>query len=211
MGRWLVAALVAVALAGCSLVAAPEPGLSDSERELWQQQLRHSYWSITGLPEDQRPPDVPMIEVAGEEWSARFVECMNEAGYDNYQEESGGYMSFTVEGQDPEAESLSVYLCSTKYWTDNGIYNVSQMNYLYDYYQQQLVPCLEVNDAPIWGTPDREKFIQDGGWWHPYFNFKKAEQERIYADSSLPIKCPPMPPGVDDPGYWDWWSPPPPQ
>jgi len=205
MGRGLVALAVLLALTGCSAVAMPEPGLSEAEREIVQQQTRDNYWAVTGLPDEQRPAATPMTVVPSEEWPTRFVECMNAQGFANYAVAGDGYSTYTIESEDPTVEALASYVCSTSFWTDYGWFNTAQLDYLYDYYEQTLVPCLAVHNAQIWGAPSREKFYAQGGGWHPYFNFPKKDQERIFADEALPDECPPVPPGMDDPGFsWLW-------
>ena len=202
MGR--VAALLAAAavtLSGCAVTTAPEPGLSEAERQRFQERSSDGYWEYTGLPDDQRPASASVITVEPEEWPVRFVDCMNAAGFDNYAFEGGGYVSSVQLVEPREAEMLATYTCSTSFWVDAGWFNDAEMNYLYDFYEQELVPCLAVHDAEVWGAPTREEFTDAGGWWHPYLSFRQVDQERIYADETVPIACPPKPPGIDSMGY----------
>jgi hypothetical protein len=206
MGRALVAVALLVVLAGCSATSAPAPGLSASERRAAQQLMSDGYWEFSGLPDDQRPAATPVTLVSAEEWPERFVKCMNDAGFDSYQVIDGGYSTYTDGSTPHEAEALATYECSTSFWVEDGWYNTAQQNYLYDYFEQMLVPCLALHGGEVWGAPSREKFIAEQGNWHPYFAIRKQDQERIVADKTVPVDCPPVPVGMDDRGYAYLWN-----
>jgi hypothetical protein len=195
--------LVALVLPGCvATVSVPEPGLSDTERAELQQWQSDNQWQVTGLPDELRPPDPPTELVSGEEWSGRFVSCMNDAGFDNYKAESGGY-SVEDHGLNDD-EQLANFTCMLSYAVDVGDsyqLNHAQMDYWYDYFKEDLIPCLANHDIPVFEAPTREEFYDTFGGWHPYWAARQRDQEFVAGNEQLHRECPYAPPGVSDPAF----------
>lgn len=208
MGRALVALAVLLTLTACSTVAAPEPGLSAAERAVAQDRMRDIYWEISGLPDDQRPPDPTVVTVDPQDYASAFVSCMNEAGYDNYEASGGGYTYSWPEGGEPESATLAKYVCDASMWADSygGWYNTAQISYLYDYFEQTLVPCLAVYGAQLTEVPTRQQFEDMLGGWHPYLGIRQADHDRVFGDRQVLRDCPPMPAGMPDRGYATLWD-----
>lgn len=208
MGKGLGALLVLLLLSGCTTVSAPEPGLSDSEWEALQDRLRDSDWQMANLPDDLRPPDPPATEVSIDDWGAVFVGCMNRAGFDNYSDLGGSGYSFSSDGSSPPNERLASYLCTVSYrlyTRDEGWFNKAQLDYLYDYYEQQLVPCLTLHGATFTEVPTREIFTQQFGSWHPFLAISEDESDQIFHNADVKRECLAMPPGIPDPGFDFLW------
>ncbi len=132
-----------------------------------------------------------------------FVGCMTAVGYDNYTAIDGGY-SFDGEEQTDD-ERIASYLCNMSYtidYSEYGYYNEAQKDYLYDYYEQVLVPCLVTHGVHLFNAPSREKFQTEDGGWIPYFSVRKVDAEWALNDDQLHQDCPMFPPGIPDPGYF---------
>ena len=200
MGRGLVALVALLALCGCTAVAAPEPGLSDAERKLFQREASDDWWNVSGLPDDVRPAAVPVTVVGAEEWPTLFVGCMNDLGFDNYRVRTGQVVISEYHGIDRDAATLAHYTCRVAYWTDAGRYNADQMDYLYDYYEQTLVPCLTVHDVELIDSPNRRDFVAGFGRWNPYDSIRDSDHDWALGDVGLLRDCPRMPPGMEDKG-----------
>jgi hypothetical protein len=211
MGRVLAALLVLVALTGCSTATAPAEGLDDAGLAELKQYASDLNWAFTGLPDSERPAPLAATVVSPENWTTAYVTCMNAEGFDNY--ESFGDGSFTVgDGSftdPPDAEVIAQYRCNLAIEVEgqyDGMMNVDQLAYVYDYYQEVLVPCLETRGYHVQDPPTREEFVRTWGGFHPYYSVAPNEQHQFIADSRVPQLCPPMPAGVADPGYATLWE-----
>lgn len=201
MGRGLVALVVLLALSGCAVVAAPEPGFSDAERNLVRQSASDGWWESSGLPDELRPAAVPVAVVGADEWPTLFVGCMNGLGFDNYRVRTGQVVISEYDGTDLVAAMLAHYTCRMSYWTDAGRYNADEMDYLYDYYEQTLVPCLTVHDLELIDVPSRQDFVD--GWfgrWNPYDSVHESDRDWALSDEGTLRDCPRMPPGIEEEG-----------
>ena len=212
MGRILAALLVVVALTGCSTTTVPEAGLDDKQLAAIRNMFDDANWANTGLSDDLRPPHPVVTTVSGEDWADAYVKCMNIAGFDQYVAGADG--SFTITGVEnlnarPVDEAPANYICNASFEVDgnyDGYFNPAQMDYLFDYFQQVLVPCLEVRGYSVVQAPSREKYIEVWGGWHPYFSVEASEQRDLFDDDGVLEACPPTPAGMPDPGYAGMWE-----
>ena len=196
LGAALVAALV---LGGCATVTAPEPGFSDEEWAEYTNAQADVRWGYLGLPPDLQPPDAPVVIVSSDEYSAKYAECMNDAGFDRYLPDG------TIEGSEDnfvttsEAELIASFGCSTHLvlnTQENGMLNAAQREYAYDYYAEVLVPCLSKHDIDLSGVPSREQFDEMLGTWNPYNSVREEDLDRVSSDDELRADCLPVPPGM---------------
>ena len=210
MGRALAALLLLVALAGCSTVSAPPPGLSQAERAELRSKITDSRWAATGLYPDQRPATPPVTTVSLEEWGYAYVKCMTIAGFDSYVAGPDG--SYTrQDGDYTDAEVVANYVCDISFEIEDqydGWFNDAQLDYVYDYYRQSLVPCLERRGLEVAQAPTRNEFHATFGSWHPYFALVESERRELSADASVPVECPAVPPGIQDSGFVFLWDQP---
>lgn len=211
MATSLRLALVAVVLllTGCSTVAAPEPGLTAEELDDLRQLRTEGLWAATGLYPDQRPANPPVTTVSIDDWAAAYVKCMNIAGFDDYELEGNGYSVTGTDGESSELERLTNYLCAMSFEVEgefDGMLNAAQIAYLYDYYAQTLVPCLAAHGYKVDLVPTRGEYEAQGGNWHPYFSMHAEEWVELFDDSSMLLKCPPGPPGMEDLGFSEYFS-----
>ena len=200
-GRIAVAGilLAGLVLTGCvSVVEPPLPGVSDAEAERVTERGLDDAWSYSGISDQLRPN----VERSGytplEDFGALFVLCMNDAGYPQYfGGEVGGYsMTDHVIDQD---ETIANYICTAKYQVDPREYmlNREQLEYLYDYYQRTLIPCLaRAGLTDLEYIPTREEALQTGPW-NPYYSLPDDTYATLTSESQLVRMCPPIPPGVD--------------
>ena len=210
MRRVLVAASLLL-LVGCSATPAPEPGLDAADVDELRDYLIDIYWASTGLSDDLRPPRSSVTVVDGSDRDAAYVKCMNNAGFDNYDAIPGGGYTIGDASMDDrrDDELIADYVCGTSFEIDgqfDGVYNDAQLDYLYDYYQQILVPCLQVLDYQVAEVPTRAEFSGNWGGWHPYYSVEALRQEAFFEDKRVPSECPPTPAGIADPGFAVFWT-----
>lgn len=205
MGSWPAAVVVvaSLALSGCvSTVHEPQADPASPEVLAAQQQQSDVVWGSLGLPDDKRPPNPAIEVVSPEEWPVKFVACTKAAGFDNYSEiEGGGYQRSGPEAP-TEAESLAMFSCSVTYLGDYGPMTAAQFDYWYDYFKQELVPCLTVHGFEPTVVPSRKQFRESLGAWNPYWTLLEREQARAFADDRLHEVCPATPQGARDLNYF---------
>ena len=200
-----VAALaVALVLCGCATVKAPTPGLSAAEEAVLRAQSLELNWATTGLPPEMRPPEVPVEVVSREEWSNKFVACMSDAGFDNYTAVTDGFQRYG--DAESDGERIANFVCEASYTVpaeQYGYLNPAQQEYVYDYFVEVLVPCLQDRGVEPRGLPTREQFLNNGWSWNPYEYVESNFQERPFSDRQLRRDCAPLPPGVFNDGRFE--------
>jgi hypothetical protein len=153
--------MVCIALAGCAPVRSIPPQASGAELEQLvgdeQDLFRHWYMYLVKAPKD--PPIVPMKRVVTpSEAEVVYEECMAEAGYLDY-----GQSGTTVAVEQSEAGQLALYICVAQYPVDPstfGLFSEAQLEYLYDYFHESLIPCLESSGYEIVDVPSRADFLR---------------------------------------------------
>lgn len=204
----LTGLLLLLVLTGCTVVTAPEPGLTAEEKQAIREKQTEGLWAATGLYPDQRPAPPPVTVVSLDDWAAAYVKCMNNAGFASYKAVDGG--GFTAQpDEDSELERLTNYLCQMSFELEGQFdnrYSAAQIDYLYEYYSEQLVPCMAAHGFPVSGGPTRYEFAQGLGSWHPYLALRDDLRLSMMADPDFLVLCPPMPPGIPDPGYASYFG-----
>jgi hypothetical protein len=208
MGKVLAAALLVLALAGCTAVGPPPSGFSPRQwNERHELELDLS-WQRTGLADSLRPPAPDTVAISPEEWAEAFATCMNDAGFDNYQAQGSGVM-ITEVSQTPEvadAQSIARYTCDASFRIAGYEgYNDAEIDYLYDYYRDELIPCLALHLVEIAprDVPTRQQFSEFFGGWNPYGAVTPGSQKVLFSDASIADECPDSPPGIDSQGWSD--------
>ena len=166
----LAGAALALALAGCAVAPVTEPatGLTDEEQLLYAQSFALE-WSGIELADAPFVDVVAYVPSAG--WGTAVSGCMNAAGYSDYSATRAG---MTYPTRETEQETRELYACIGKFpvQSDFSAYaNKAQLEFIYDYFRDSLVPCLAAEGYVVPGeAPSREQFIAFTVTprWNPY-------------------------------------------
>lgn len=193
---------VALTLTGCTHPVPPGP--SGAELEAYNQRILDRTWINSGLDGIEQRPDVPRGEsLDREDWDAAYVTCMVDAGFDHVGlgfSISEGFslaMPNGASGQSPE-ELIAFYRCVAAHplaRVDNvPIYSEAQLDYVYDYYRDWLVPCLRSEGYVLSQQLSRLQFATQGGQWSPYWSLVEPLSDSQY--SALVTACGPERPAL---------------
>lgn len=170
-------------LLGCSATAeAPPPtdseaGVSDldsmTDEELTQLQL-DAYWSavIGRFPEASRPEVAIARFISLNEYAVTIASCLNDAGWTGARATpDNGVESGDVPLEQRESIAMDLYVCQATYPVDpryNRPLSPTQLSELYNYFENELRPCLERLGYPVPPAPSEATFIEtyaeNGGW-----------------------------------------------
>ena len=183
MSRPRIVALVALAslalcgaISGCSATVAAPTGPTDDEVSALVRAELDKQWGFTGL-EGVLPRPVIEVEKIGTAGGAAqgFWDCMSAKGFESwgFSGDTGLQLyaaDSTQETPTPE-QQLSYYECNARFPLIDTL-TTSQLNFIYDYYQRWLIPCLEHAGYSVMTPPTREAFtteVAEFGWrWQPY-------------------------------------------
>jgi hypothetical protein len=207
--RGAAAAASILLLVGCAPKPLP-PGPTAADIERYYGRAADDLWESFDLPDDVVRPVVPRAgAVPGLEWVPTVVTCMRDAGYDNYSSEGGGLVSTGTADGPPLGERLALYTCQTRFpyaAEPEQLFTVAQRDYIYDYYVEFLVPCLEFRGNTVAEAPSRADFLSRSGFWSPYYEIGLGETSVVLtADdidsavelrASLEAECPSLPVGL---------------
>ena len=206
MGLRLAAvALALLTLTGCVQVARPpSAGMDNAARDAYVEQSIDTMWSNSTIA-DQRPADLPVTFVKRGEWGSAVELCMEKSGYTGY---TGQGDSLMWTGSDTrEGEEFARLVCMSTWQGDPQILSAAQLGYLYDFYRESTVPCLELAGLEVLDPPSRAEFVESGGWWSPaasvsgddlsYYGVGKSPWYRSTPDKDLLKRCESWPPGWD--------------
>jgi len=192
--RWRVLLLtLAIALTGC----ASQPTDNAADVSLHVQRRLDTAFN-PGPGGIDRPAAEPVRFALPNGWANLMRRCMNDAGFSqvNYDREDG----FTNVDDTGEG-ALAWYHCTQRlpeYDTVFADFTDAQLDTLYDYYVEVLVPCAGAAGATVTELPSRGEFIDGGegqaGWWHPFLSVElppsTADVDLLFA------KCDPYPDAV---------------
>ena len=190
MRRRVLLLTLAIALTGCA--AQPTDAAADVSLHL-QQRLDTAF--NPGPGGIDRPAAAPVRFALPNGWPNLMRSCMNDAGFTSvgYDREDGfTNVSATGEG------ALAWYRCGQQlpqYDTVFADLSAAQLDELYDYYVDTLVPCAGAVGLPVSEVPSRADFTDGGegqpGWWHPFLSIalpaSSADVDLLFA------KCDPYP------------------
>ena len=167
-------------LTGCvSAREVPAP-ISDATLQAYIEDRLDAAWLNTGLEGTVKRPEfdpatlVENFRTSNEE--SVFAQCITSAGLSSlYIEEKNGGPSFSIaEGDKGEpAMQLTLYSClaanPSAFEARNMIMTQEELDFLYDYYQESVVPCLELSGYAVGEAPTREQFAAQANFlWIPY-------------------------------------------
>lgn len=191
-------ALLALVLAGCT-VAAPPPALTAAEIDELRQRRADFRWEQTGLDESLRPPLPRVTALAPADYFDAVEKCLSNAGFDANVEPAGPTSA---------EHKIAVFVCESSFEYEGewqNWFSDAQLDYLYAYYRDFLVPCLEQHGYSVANAPTAGQFRAGSGGWHPYFAIAAPHRDALLRDDRLPLECPAVPEGLHDPGWADMW------
>ncbi|MBF0671341.1 MAG: hypothetical protein IR160_02000 [Salinibacterium sp.] len=178
VGAAVVASVfLTVALVACS-TSSPGPDvvpLTQAEKEAKSSDSLRLEWDALKreYPEALMPEVERVRFVPPEEWAEAMAACLSTEGFPAEVTPDGGVQRQVAAGQ-AMASDIASYVCNAKYPMDPQYevkLNESQLRYLYKYYNNSLVPCLEDEGFRIPRAPSLQVFIDSYGTpdaWTPY-------------------------------------------
>jgi hypothetical protein len=185
-------AVLAVLLAGCAPVSAVPPEPSGAELDALMALELDFQWRYVGLaPDDPRPAVERIRVISPTEAQTVYRQCMVDAGYEKF-----NVITASIYGGASTEQRVAIYTCTAQYPTppsSYGLFSQAQLSFLYDYYVEVTVPCIESSGVAVTRMPTREQFVQPPGYpfetWVPY---RELEGDLGYLATT---KCPYVPEG----------------
>lgn len=168
-------------LAGCvSEREVPEP-IADTEIQRILEERLDAAWANTGLegivPRPTFDADTIVDRYRTTSNFTDLAECLQERGIENWgiEERDGGPFFIASSGSPAEpASQLAWYRCFAEHPSDSSfsgmMLSAAESDYLYDYYQEWVMPCLRLKGYEFSYTPTRAEFtgsMYQG--WIPYY------------------------------------------
>jgi hypothetical protein len=165
-------ALVCLALYGCTPQPRPEP-LTPAQIDAFERELDDAMWLATGLEDSLRPSGGRADYVSLNKFDQAMPACMADAT------------------SDPRYEALRYYLCQRRYPLSpsaQGFFSSAELEAIYDYYQDSLVPCLEIRGVHISSAPSRWDTGGEPGYvpWNPYWTLRQDGIEFSHVEDDCP-------------------------
>lgn len=188
----------AVALGGCSLEGDSIAQPTSIELAAMTRQVNDLQWgSLQFSPDSPRPTVEFSRFIEPDQTDGVYSACMEEAGYTGWDQANVNSL-----GEPPAAERLDLYVCVTRFPVHPGYYGIhtpAQLDAVYDFYRDSLIPCLRGAGLEITGVPTREDFVKSEflQTWNPYaqnFDIPGEVLNGVYAqcvDLSYRIAVPP--------------------
>ena len=194
-----------VMIPGCSTSMSPPPEPTPADvAELWSLQV-DTVWQDTGLEDDLRPEVTAGEPINVGEIARVFAGCMMDRGWPDYFADSSSASYRSLNETSSDAERLDWYSCFAMHRMANSgnLRSIAQYDFVYDYYQEILIPCLRENGYAVLHAPSRDEFRTGTGVdvpafqpfvWNPYYALPGFS-----GVGSLPVAelCPAEPPQQD--------------
>ena len=190
----LGAAAIAVALSasGCAAVAPAPAGPTEDDLAAYNEQTLLAIWLNTGLAETvERPVVTPAEPLSTADWFDFVMTCLNDRGHTQIGLSwslSEGAVLQTSSGavlNDDEAQ-LDFYECAAQHpldpAADHTLLSDAELDYIYDYYVVQLVPCIVLNGYGLDPVVSREQFAELYGQWNPYYAIRQPINLRQFKE-----------------------------
>jgi len=186
-------------LTGCASAREVPAPITDTELQAYLEDRLDAAWLNTGLDGFAQRPESDRSTLAeryrdGNNMQA-FNDCLGQQGITSWgaDERNGGPVFLTGSGSTAEPSlQLDWYRCFAEHPTDatfSGVrFSQAESEYLYDYYQEWVIPCLELQGYSVMFVPTREEYITGVGFeWIPYYNLGPGlSGEDPYANSLEP-------------------------
>jgi hypothetical protein len=123
------------------------------------------------------PPNTEMIRlVPADQQAAVLKDCLAQAGFDVTISDGGVAPPSDIPRSQADAYQLAEYVCYAEYPADPDTFppalNETEVETLYDYYVNELMPCLEAHGYDIPSPPPlevfKDEFATGQNLWFPY-------------------------------------------
>ena len=199
--RIFLLAAVLLAATGCSAAPPPKPTAADTA-VLMELQL-DTVWDETGLDDALRPEVQPAASGDRVDDGFIFAGCMMNREWSGYMADTNSATYRSLSEATSDGERRDWYACYAAHPATGALASIAQYDYVYDYYQDVLIPCLRGNGFAVDDAPTRNEFRTSTGpnsfmfipiVWNPYYLI-----EGYSGPGSLPVeeKCPATPPNQD--------------
>lgn len=185
----------ALVLGGCVSAGSYPSGPDDAQIEAERMRILDLTWQNLGLTGERPTPAVTPI-APGEFWNIQLYECAQDrgialAGY-GYSSDTG--YDFASDRDIEQSALRDLYACVAAQPLDpffiGEFYSEQQVDYLYDYYSDWLVPCLELHGLAIDQAPTKSEFVAGLASWSPY---DSLTPETLVASDNALRNCGPDP------------------
>ena len=199
--RWTIATLCLL-LAGC----ASPPTDTPANVELHVLQALDDAWTPDART-NTRPATVPVRFVLPNGWGYVMQQCMVDVGYSDYTfSRADGFSNNQRAASRTGEEGLAWYDCGKRFPEYDVAFtrlDDGQVDALFAYYRDWLLPCLAAHGVAVENVPTIEQFRDgDGGQpgsWNPYLD--SARPTSITAVDVQFAACPPYPPKLAEAGH----------
>lgn len=135
-------------------------------------------------PDAELPTPERVRFILPEEWATTMQECLANQGFQSTVSGDGGLEYEGVPTEQALALNVANYSCSLQYPVDpryTAELSAYQLEYLYEYYVLDLVPCLEEEGVSVSEPPSFQKFrdtweTEDA--WSPYSSVDPGSQSK---------------------------------
>lgn len=183
MRRLIAIAAAVLLLVGC-VPTRPVPERSADDLAAQTDRFLAVQWAYLGFTPDSTRPAVDVERYVRVEQQAVILrECVAESGYD-------------IEGPPTAQQAEAIYVCNARFPVDPalfGFHGDAELDFIYDYYVESLVPCLAGFGVEPRRMASRDEFhdpVDTLFLWSPYDGLRIDQQERDF----LATACPSMPP-----------------
>lgn len=181
----LAATAIVLSLAGCTLAHAEPPAPEGDELQGYlDEQTRRAETSVNIV--DGEIVEVNLTGTSCLEHAQQFLAGIDVTALSD-DEVVRVSEQFEQEMVDCEVE---VQLSAN----EGGYFSAAQLDYVYDYFQDSLVPCLQLQGLDVGFAPSRADFATSAGWiqWDPYSELGAAVPPSRSAE--IRARCPEYPP-----------------
>jgi hypothetical protein len=151
---------------------------------------------LAAYPDANLPPVEITKMVSPKQQNELIVDCMTEGGWDATLSSDDGVEFGAVAPAQEEALLVKLYECQSSYPIDSKWLDPlsrSELRRLYDYYVDELAPCVAERGIDVPVAPSFETFAESykgNEQWHPYANVRNVPREDL---DKLLSDCPQTP------------------
>ena len=188
MKRLAVALALLVVLTGCVQSRPLPPKPTEAELALLNARVEDIQWQYLGFTPGDPRPDVEFVEYVDPDATAgTYADCMIGAGFPDYDP--------YATANDDVGQTLALFTCVSAYPLEPRYYNLfttRQLEFLYEYYQEAVIPCLRGAGLDLGSIPTREQFTEPlrGGGAYLWSPWQRSGDLTPQAFLSVSLRCP---------------------